>query len=419
MRNVFKASFSEFLSVLSLLSLCSVLVLSGCDTDNTPAPKALTPLISSGNSNFKLTQVWSRSLTQGSEKKYVTLGPVLDQDSGKLITADYRGEVVLVDVNTHKILWDVKTHEFLGGTPSVSNQQVYLGTLDGKLIALDESSGKTLWQAKLSSSLLASPVGVSGGVNGQASGMVLAYTHDGNLTAFSSLDGHQLWQYLGDPLPNLIMAGEANPVIVGSNVVIGTHSGQLLSLSLSNGQVNWQRPIAIPSGGTDISQMVDVVGNPVFDSAGNGVLYAVTYHGNLVAIDPVDGSLLWEHPLSSLKALALSPSAAGNAVIATNDQGDVLAFDRDTGRELWNQSGFEYRFTTAPALLNTGLNNTGNSVVIVGDYQGYIHCLDLKNGQEIARVKMGSHIIAAAPVVFNQNVYLTDEMGKVVVYKIN
>ncbi len=389
-------------SVLSLISGLGILILTACDKDNTPPPKPLIPLDldQSGqkgvkNNNFKVQEMFNKTLTDGSAKKYVTLGPVLDVSAGKLITADYRGEVVALDLNSHKVLWDVKTHEELGGMPGVFNNHVYLGTLDGKLLALDESNGKIAWQQKLTSALWASPVGNSD--------LVLAYTHDGNLTAFSSLDGRQVWQYLGDTLPSLIMAGESNPVIVGTSIIIGTHSGQLVSIDLTKGDVNWQRPIAIPAGGTDVSQMVDVVGNLVVDNQGDGVLYAVTYHGNVVAVDPADGSLLWESPLSSLKALALSPSA----VIATNDQGDVLAFDRDTGRELWNQKAFEYRFVTAPAVLDLGANQAGLSqVAVVADYQGYVHFLDLKNGQEIARNEASSHIIAAAPVVLGKNIYL-------------
>jgi len=413
MHNFFKNKIilASAFSFLSLVSGLGILVLSGCDKDNTPLPKPLIPLDQGSlkNNNFKVKEVFNKTLTDGSAKKYLTLGPVLDTSSGKLITADYRGEVVALDLNkNNKILWDVKTHEELGGMPGVFNQHVYLGTLDGKLLALDESNGKIIWQQKLTSSLWASPVGNSD--------VVLAYTHDGNLTAFSSLDGHQVWQYLGDPLPNLIMAGESNPVIVGASVIIGTHSGQLVSIDLTKGTVNWQRPIAIPAGGTDVSQMVDVVGNLVVDSEGDGVLYAVTYHGNVVAIDPADGSLLWESPLSSLKALALAP----NAIIATNDQGDVMAFDRDTGRTLWNQKAFEYRFVTAPAVLDLGANQHGlDQVVVVADYQGYVHFLDLKNGQEIARDQVSSHIIAAAPVVLNNKIYLEDEMGKVVIEKIN
>lgn len=391
MREFMKKFIKNLNLALGLGALSAGLILSGCDTDNTEKPKPLVPFTQAIN----IKQTLNRSPTDGSDRAFLSFGPVIDQDN--LLTDDRKGHVASIDAISGRSNWSVNLHQDLSSTLGVFGGHVYVGSLNGLLLALNESTGQLLWQAQLPSSLLAAPVGNAD--------LVIVHTHDGSLTAFNVQKGSQVWQVLGST-PNLTMEGDSSPVMDPDNhaVILASDNGDLTSYNLSNGQVNWDRPIAIPAGGTDVSQMVDIIGTPVLEQ---GVIYAATYHGNIVAVNAIDGTLIWEHPISSLKAVALS----GHAVITTNDQGHVMAFDRDTGRELWTQDAFEARFTTGPAVLN-------NQYVIVGDYAGYVHWLSLSNGQQIGQVKMGSHVINADPVISGNQVYLTDTDGRVVAYKI-
>lgn len=373
---------------VSLMGLAGILVLASCDKDNTEPPKPLVPF----TPTVQVKEVFNHEPVDGTGLAFLSLGPVIDQNA--LITDDRKGNVSSSNALTGRSNWHVYLRQPLSSTPGVFGGKVYVGTLKGVLIALDEKTGRVLWQANLPSTILAAPAGNDD--------LVVVHSHDGSVTALDAGTGRQLWQVLGDT-PSLTMEGDSSPVLFNNTVIVGSDNGQLTSYQLADGQLNWERPVAIPAGGTDLSQMVDMIGTPVID---DDVVYAATYHGNVVAVDAMDGSLVWQHPVSSLKTIAISDKA----VFVTNEKGHVIAFDKETGEELWTQNAFEARFTTGPAVL-------GN-YVIVGDYAGYVHWLNTQNGHQAAQAQMGSHTISANPVIFENRVYLEDTDGRVVAYQI-
>ena len=389
-----------FLIFAVFMGLILLGLMTSCQKDNTEPPKPLVkfqPLVSE-----KL--IFKREPTSGSGRAFLTLGPVVAD--GKVFSVGKTGGVASIDAKTGHRIWYKNLRADLSSTPAVFDGKVFVGSLDGELFCLDESSGNIIWEVSLPSSLLAPPVGDDS--------HVFVHTHDDSLTVFDLQTGKQIWQVLGNT-PSLTMAGDAAPVLFNNLVILANHSGELLAYQVNNGQLAWERPVALPSGGTDVAQMVDIIGTPVLD---NGVLYVATYHGNLAEVSPIDGSLIWQHPVSSLRDLAVADlSNSTGVVVVTNEKGHVLAFDKHTGRALWSQDAFEARFTTGPGVVLN--NNQTEGFVVVGDYAGYLHVLNLKNGEQVGQVKLSSHAIKAPVFVSNDLFYATDADGHVAAYEIN
>ena len=372
--------------ILKIIAIGTLLaLLAGCAQDNTPKP---TPLAKVAPSVIQVKELWNASPNDGTDGEYFNLGPVLANGVIYSVSAD--GTVSAVDATTGRRLWNTSTALQLSTTPSVSGGRVYVGTLDGHLAAFSTANGKQLWTATLSSSALAAPA--------ESQGIVVVHTHDGNVTAFDASTGAQKWVYNGQP-PMVSLEGDAPPVISGDKVVVGFANGQVAVLSLTTGKVIWQRPIALPEGSNVVANLIDVDSKPIVL---NGTIYAVAYHGNLVALDLDTGRLLWQTPLSAYRALAY----ANGFIIAVDDQGDVKAFDINTGKEAWMQDAFAHRFVSAPAVI-------GNDVV-VGDYAGYVHWISLSDGALLARTKIGDTGVRAQPVVQSNTVYFTTNGGEVV-----
>ncbi|MBV8563788.1 MAG: PQQ-binding-like beta-propeller repeat protein [Actinobacteria bacterium] len=72
-----------------------------------------------------------------------------------------KGEMVALDVTTGRILWDTKLSQMADGDATVVNDLVFTTTFDGRLLALDRKTGKVVWNEKLPAFTNA-PIAVSG-----------------------------------------------------------------------------------------------------------------------------------------------------------------------------------------------------------------------------------------------------------------
>jgi outer membrane protein assembly factor BamB len=123
----------------------------------------------------------------------------------------------------------------------------------------------------------------------------------------------------------------------------------------------------------------------------------------VAALTMATGEVLWRYALKSYTGLAL----ADDRLIVSDADGLVWALDVKTGAVLWKQEGLRYRQTSAPAV------QPGS--VVVGDFEGYLHWLSLKDGSFIGRSKPFSKPIVAPVVASGQNIFALDVEGRIAV----
>jgi outer membrane protein assembly factor BamB len=82
---------------------------------------------------------------------------------------------------------------------------------------------------------------------------------------------------------------------------------------------------------------------------------------------------------------------------------------RTDGTIIWEQASLRQRGLTAPAV-------DGESIV-VGDYEGYLHWLNVANGELVARASTDGERITNAPIVVDGRVFVQTDGGKVLVFK--
>ena len=56
--------------------------------------------------------------------------------------------------------------------------------------------------------------------------------------------------------------------------------------------------------------------------------------------------------------------------------------------------------------------------MLVGDFEGYLHFLDRDSGEFVARERLGSDRISAAPFVVGDRAFVIDDGGKLVAFRI-
>ena len=261
-------------SRLWLIGLMALLLNSGCGVqdmfkgkDNTVPPAPLTEI----TTEVQVSKLWSNNVGKGPDKQYVNLIPSV---SGQLIfTASRDGVVTAMDTKSGGEKWRTNTKARLAGGPGTGDDLVIVGSSDGEVIALSAVDGKQVWRVRVTSEVLSVP--------SAAAGVTVVRTTDGRLFGLSSKDGNRLWTY-DRTVPVLTLRGSSSPVLIGGLVISGFESGKISALSLKDGRPYWEKSVTFPTGRSELERIVDIDGDPLVI---NGVIYASSYQGRVVALE--------------------------------------------------------------------------------------------------------------------------------------
>ncbi len=376
------------LASLSLAGGCTALGNLFDNPDNTAPPSELVEFEPTVN----VRTVWQRRVGSGAGELFLKLRPAIDNDRVYAATRD--GRVQAFDARTGETVWDTDTDSPLSGGPGVGDGLVLLGTSEGEVLALGEEDGEIKWRARVSSEVLSSPE--AGG------GVAVTRTIDGKLFGLSSDDGTRLWVY-DRTAPVLTLRGTSSPALAEGAAIAGFDNGQVVAIALSNGQPLWETRVAVPRGRTELERMVDIDADPIIlDNA----VYAVTYQGQIAALELFSGDVIWRRDMSSHAGLGVGP----RNVYVTDDASHVWALDRSNSASMWRQSKLEARRVSPPAVFD--------EFVVVGDLEGYVHWLRKEDGQFVARVRVDSDGIVAAPVATAFAVYVYGSGGELAALQI-
>ncbi|MCD8573736.1 MAG: PQQ-binding-like beta-propeller repeat protein [Gammaproteobacteria bacterium] len=94
-----------------------------------------------------------------------------------------------------------------------------------------------------------------------------------------------------------------------------------------------------------------------------------------------------------------------------DNEGNLIAIDRQSGAVLWKQDALRYRYITAPTYID-------NDIVAVGDKEGYLHLLSAKDGHFIARTKVHGDGILTAPLYCHGYIIVQTNNGRLYAYRI-
>jgi outer membrane protein assembly factor BamB len=323
-------------SVRLLLLLASSLFLTACSglgDDNTPPPAKLSdvPL------TRQVNRLWMTSTGPSMDQESLRLHPVIAGQ--RIFVSNKAGYVTAVYRENGRKIWQVHLKKILSSAPAVSEGILVVPSLAPQLVALNTANGKSLWQAPLANQVFAPPT--------IHQGRVFVKTVDGQVQAFLLKTGQLLWTYHhGAPL--LVLRPSSAPQIIGNQLLVGFSDGVLVALNAQTGQLLWQRHVTFPQGLTASEQLIDIAANPVIDAQ---TAYITTYRGQLAAVSLTNGNIQWQRPFSSDSGLAVSK----NRLYATDSHGVIWAFNRITGDVLWQQSLLHDRGLTAPVPLGDSL----------------------------------------------------------------
>ena len=370
-----------------LLAALLVLSVSGCDwikSGGKPDAAPPTELVEFAPT-VGVSQVWTRKLGSGVGKAGLKLRATYDD--GRIFSSDASGAVLAFDATSGAQTWRVELGDPVSSSPGAGDGLVVVGGINGTVVALDAASGTQRWTAAASSEVLAPPA--------VGAGVVVVRAIDGRIFGFDAADGTRRWVF-DRGVPLLSLRGNGPPLIADGVVFAGYDNGKIVALTLSDGALRWEQTLAQSEGRTELERMVDIDG----ELAKNGdELFAASYRGQVGALAPENGRILWTRDFSGYAGVSL----AGDKLLVVDDGGAVQALDVRSGASVWKQEGLLRRWPGTPVAV-------GNYAV-VGDFEGYLHWLSLEDGSFVARQRQGKDGIRAAPLVIGDVVYTTSADG--------
>lgn len=354
--------------------LCVAALLAGCSTMEklnpvnwfSSSPKLKPAELEPISPSATLATLWQSGV--GSGGGYVLTPAVV---GSSVYAAAQDGTIARFDNGGQ--VWRINAGKPVSGGVGSDGQMVVVATPKGEVLAFD-SSGKSMWTARVTSEVLAAPQ--------IAEGLVLVRSGDNRIFGLDTADGKRKWVYQRST-PALSLRSNVGVIVAGKAALAGFPGGKLVAIALNNGATIWEATVALPKGATELERVADVTSLPVV--SGN-VVCAAAFQGRVACFDGASGNTLWSRDMSSSVGLDVD----NRYVYVTDDKGAVHALDRNSGASVWKQDKLALRGVSRPLALG--------SHVMVADYQGVAHLLRREDGAFAARGNTDGSAVRADPV---------------------
>jgi uncharacterized repeat protein (TIGR01451 family) len=221
--------------------------------------------------------------------------------------------------------------------PIVANGRVYLGLMDGRVVALNAINGNLLWTKTVG--------GAVPNTLAYAGERVYFGTEDGIVYALNAANGAEVWHC---PTGGAVYSSAA---VVNDTVYIGSTDGYLYALNASDGTLRWRFQAAGP-----VLTSPAVGGGRVYFGAEDAAADPATPYPIAYAVN-TSGALVWSRTLTGLSLRQTYPvlDQASDTVVFRTIQPGWSSYGPENGWPF--QSPCISQETEAPASLIAGWDN--------------------------------------------------------------
>lgn len=203
-----------------------------------------------------------------------------------------------------------------GSGVAVGQNKLFVGTHDGRVLALDPRDGKTLWSHSGGECVLAAPA-----VDAQR---VYFGGFDGRVRALDVASGKELWQR------DTRKAVVSTPALAGDRVIVGSRSFEFFGLQAATGAIAWRdytwfswiESSAVVRDGSVYVGSSDTAAVTAYDARSGERRWSTDVHG-----------WAWGDP--AVGAERVYVGTAGQVGYPTSQRGGIVALERASGKPAW------------------------------------------------------------------------------------
>ncbi len=355
------------------------------------------------NSGDMITQAWSANFGEGGSKRdFIIAAPIVKHKVAFTIDADATVRAFRMDNGEN--IWESKLKPFnksdrsaamKGAGLAANNKVIYATTGFGAVAALDMMTGKKLWvyNAEL-------PIRIAPTVSDN---YVFVQTIDNILIALNAENGKELWKYKSTKEATTLVGG-ASPAYDATNdvVVAAFSSGELRAIKASTGTPLWSVLMVSRKRINSLSAINSVKANPVIK---DNVVYAAGNNNVLMAIDLRTGIPVWEREVSSVN----QPWVVGKYLYILSNDADLAAIERSSGKIIWTTriplgedvSAKSGVFLSGPVL--TGYR------LIVASSNGQAYAISPYSGKILGYIELDEGVVVPPVVAYDTVLFATND----------
>jgi outer membrane protein assembly factor BamB len=332
--------------------------------------------------------------------------PVIQND--RLYVVDTNGRLKCYDVLTHSLMWEKeyvsekqaqRTLSVTGIT--VNGDMGYLSLSTDQAMAVRLDNGDVVWQQQLSDIARIPPV---------VHGTTVFYTNiDNMLEARDTKTGQQKWVYQSIQEEAMLLGG-ANVSATETQVIAPFASGEVAALSPS-GTMVWTDQISSATPGNIINNIQHVYAPIVVDKH---LMFASSHAGSLIAYNASTGRRVWEQPILTLQAPALTDSH----LFVVDNQQRLICLKKSSGQVKWMKqlkiAEDTFKVSEAPIYWYGPLVLSNQLTVFASN--GTVLKMDPNTG-DIQRTITLDHQVAMSPIVVKDRCYIVTPKNDIKVYE--
>jgi len=245
----------------------------------------------------------------------VSSGPGVGEDLLLLGTSD--AQVVAIERAGGAERWRAKVTNEVLAVPQVDQGIVVAQTIDGKVLGLDAWSGTERWRHEQSEPTLSLRGTSSPTISGP---LVICGFANGKLVALELSTGRTLWETpvavpKGRSELDRLIDIDSDPFVTSGLIFANAFHGELAAVAENNGQVLWKRPLSAHSGIT----------------ADRRKLYITDTQDTVWAVDPRNGAAVWKQEQLARRRIS-GPTVVGEYLVVGDFEGYLHWMSVDDGR---------------------------------------------------------------------------------------
>lgn len=287
------------------------------------------------------SELWRYTYPDASDSNYGFARSTPAIDSGKVYVVSRLGKVLCLNATNGKLLWQRDMVAEFGGqrpgwdyaaSPVITGNQLIVlpGGQNAAIAALDKATGKTLWQGPGGQASYATPVLAT--IAGVKQYVIMLQK---GVAGFDASNGKPLWSV---PWETSYDVNAASPIVVGNNVFVSSgygHGCAMISVKSGGASIAWQNRSIQAHFSTAIYY--------------KGYLYGTGDPGVLVCLDPKTGSTLWKQPGFEKGGMV---GVEGKALVQNGQNGDLVLVNLTTSgyQELGRIAPLRGQSWTAPII---------------------------------------------------------------------
>ncbi len=320
-------------------------------------------LMPHGKIKANAEEIWSRNIGSGLSGKYFVLPePIIVNNTIYALDGAFR--LSAVDEATGKRLWQKE----LPTTKDMSMSSIGLAS-DGEKLYIANGNGMVYatgldgniqWEQNTNAILRSAPT--------VANGLVYVLSGNNELFVLKATDGSQVWHY-GNIATDTNLFGMGQPAVAHNVVIVPFSSGEIIAFNAQNGMILWADTLLSYRTFNQINDLSHVIASPVIEGE---TVYLIGNAQKTGAFDLKTGTMKFVQNIGGQN----TPVINGNAMFMVTTQNTIAALDKKTGALIWETeltskepNGIAWK---GPVLANNQLlivSNKGD-IVFIDAYTG-------------------------------------------------